>query len=186
METVGIVGSGTMGAGIAQVAALHGHTVVLYDVDEAAVERGLARVKSGLAREVERGKRSVEDMDTALARLRPAADWHALGSADWVIEAAVEDMEIKRLIFHDLDNVCAESAILASNTSSLSIAALSGATQHPERVVGMHFFNPVAVVPLVEVVGGDQTSDETVAAAVNLARAGARPRCRLQIRRGSS
>jgi 3-hydroxybutyryl-CoA dehydrogenase len=170
METIGVVGSGTMGAGIAQVAMLHGHTVILYDVDGAAVERGLARIRSGLAREVERGKWPAEDMDTALARLRAATDWHTLGSADWVIEAAVEDMEIKRLIFHDLDDLCAESAILASNTSSLSITALSGATQHPERVVGMHFFSPATVMPLVEVVRGDQTSDETVAAAVNLAR----------------
>ena len=170
METIGIVGAGTMGAGIAQVAALHGHLVILYDVDGAAIERGLARIKSNLAREVESGKRSVQDADTALARMRPVTDQRALGSADWVIEAAVEDLGIKRLIFRDLDDLCAESTILASNTSSLSITALGGATQHPKRVVGLHFFNPATVMPLVEVVRGDHTSDETVAAAVNLAR----------------
>jgi 3-hydroxybutyryl-CoA dehydrogenase len=170
METIGIVGSGTMGAGIAQVAVLHGHAVILYDVDVAAVERGVLRVKSNLARDVERGKRSEGDMDAALARLRPVTDPQTLGVADWVIEAAAEDIEIKRLIFHNLDDLCAESAILASNTSSLSITALGGATQHPERVVGMHFFNPATVMPLVEVVRGDRTSDVTAAAAIDLAR----------------
>jgi 3-hydroxybutyryl-CoA dehydrogenase len=170
MEIIGIAGSGIMGAGIAQVAALHGHTVILFDVDGAAIERGLARIQSGLAREVERGKQSAEDMSAALARLRPVTDPHALGSADWVIEAAVEDMDVKRLIFHDLDELCAETALLASNTSSLSITALGGATQRPERVVGLHFFNPATIMPLVEVVRGDRTSDATAAAALDLAR----------------
>jgi 3-hydroxybutyryl-CoA dehydrogenase len=170
METISIIGAGTMGAGIAQVAALHGYPVILYDVEWEAAERGLARVKNNLAREVEHGKCSAEDAQAALARVRPVADRRSLGTADWVIEAAPEDLETKRLIFHDLDKLCAETTILASNTSSLSITALGGATQHPQRVVGLHFFNPAPVMPLVEVVRGDSTSDEVVAAAADLAR----------------
>jgi 3-hydroxybutyryl-CoA dehydrogenase len=170
METISIIGAGTMGAGIAQVAALHGHPVILYDVEWEAAERGLARVKNGLAREVEHGQRSAEDAEAALARVRPVADMRSLGTADWVIEAAPEDLETKRLIFRDLDKLCAETTILASNTSSLSITALGGATQHPQRVVGLHFFNPAPVMPLVEVVRSDSTSDEVVAAAADLAR----------------
>jgi 3-hydroxybutyryl-CoA dehydrogenase len=170
METISIIGAGTMGAGIAQVAALHGHPVILYDIKLTAVERGMMHIKSGLARDVEKGRRSAKDSEAALARIRPVVDTRVLGTADWVIEAAPEDLEIKRLIFRDLDELCAETTILASNTSSLSITALGGATKHPQRVVGTHFFNPAPVMPLVEVVRGDRTSDEVVAAAMDLAR----------------
>jgi len=170
METISIIGAGTMGAGIAQVAALHGHPVILYDVELTAIERGMLRVKSRLARDVEKGERSAEEAEAALERIRAVVDTHTLGAADWVIEAAPEDLETKRLIFRDLDELCAETTILASNTSSLSISALGGATQRPQRVVGMHFFNPAPVMPLVEVVRGDRTSDETVTAAMDLAR----------------
>lgn len=170
METVGIIGAGTMGAGIAQVAALHDHPVIMYDVELAAVERGMLRITSSLARDVEKGKRSVEETEAALGRIRPVVDARSLGRVDWVIEAAPEDPEIKRLIFRDLEELCAETTILASNTSSLSITALGGATKLPQRVVGMHFFNPALIMPLVEVVRGDRTSDETVVAAMDLAR----------------
>lgn len=170
METVGIIGAGAMGAGIAQVAALHDHPVILYDVELAAVERGMLRIKSGLARDVEKGKRSAEETEAALGRIRPVVEARSLGVSHWVIEAAPEDPEIKRLIFRDLDELCAETTILASNTSSLSITALGGATRLPQRVVGMHFFNPAPIMPLVEVVRGARTSDETVMAAMDLAR----------------
>jgi 3-hydroxybutyryl-CoA dehydrogenase len=170
MGTIGIIGAGTMGAGIAQIAASHGYPVILYDVEWEAAERGLARIKNSLAREVEYGKCSAQDAEAALARVRPVADTRSLGTADWVIEAAPEDLETKRLIFRDLDELCAEATILASNTSSLSITALGGATQHPQRVVGMHFFNPATEAPLVEIVRGDHTSDEVVAAVADLAR----------------
>ncbi len=170
METVSVIGAGTMGTGIAQVAALHGHPVILYDVELAAIERGMLRVKSGLARDVEKGERSAEEAEAALGRIRAVVDTHTLGATDWVIEAAPEDLETKRLIFRDLDELCAETTILASNTSSLSITALGNATRRPQRVVGMHFSNPAPVMPLVEVVRGDRTSDETVTAAMDLAR----------------
>ncbi len=170
METIGVVGAGTMGAGIAQVAAIHGHPVILYDVQIDFVERGLARIKSALARDVERGRRPAEDAQEAIGRVRPVVDLRALDAADVVIEAAPEDMELKRGIFRQLDDFCAETAILASNTSSLSITALAGATRHPERVAGMHFFNPAPILPLVEVVRGDRTSDQTAAVLAGLAR----------------
>jgi 3-hydroxybutyryl-CoA dehydrogenase len=170
METISIIGAGTMGAGIAQVAALHGHPVILYDVELAAIERGMLRVKSGLARDVEKGERSAEEAEAALERVRPVVDARSLGAADWVIEAVSEDLEIKRLVFRDLDELCAETTIFASNTSSLSITALGGATRRPQRVVGMHFSNPAPVMPLVEVVRGDRTADEVVVATMDLAR----------------
>ncbi len=170
METVGVVGAGTMGAGIAQVAALHGHPVILCDVRLDFVERGLARIKSSLAREVERGRRPAQDVEAALARVRPVIDLAALGACEVVVEAAPEDLDLKRNLFRQLDEMCAEGAILASNTSSLSVTGLAGVTRHPERVVGMHFFNPAPVMPLVEVVRGDRTSDQVASSAVELAR----------------
>ncbi len=170
METITVIGAGIMGAGIAQVAAIHGHPVILYDIELAAIERGMLRIKSSLMREVEKGALSAEEAQAALGRVRPVVDTRSLCATEWVIEAAPEDLETKRLIFCDLDHLCAETAILASNTSSLSITALGGATRHPERVVGMHFFNPAPAMPLVEVVRGARTADQVIAATMDLAR----------------
>lgn len=154
---VGVVGAGTMGAGIAQLALEAGHEVVLHDVDEAAIERGRSRIREGLTR---RAARLDLDSDSADAwvdgRLEPLRDAHSLDEAaegvDLIIEAALEDLELKRTIFRTLDAALAPDAILATNTSALSVAAIASATTRPQRVLGLHFFNPAPVMPLVELV----------------------------------
>ena len=154
---VGVVGAGTMGAGIAQLAVENGHEVVLHDVDEAAIERGRARVREGLVRRALRldldGDSADEWVDGRLAALRDANSLDAVGAeAELVIEAALEDLELKRAIFRALDEAAGPDVVLATNTSALSVAAIAEATRRPQRVMGLHFFNPAPVIPLVEVV----------------------------------
>ena len=154
---VGVVGAGTMGAGIAQLALEAGHEVVLHDVDEAAIERGRIRIRDGLARRAARLDLDPDSTDAWVdGRLERLRDAHSLDEAadgvDLVIEAALEDLELKRTIFRTLDAALAPDAILATNTSALSVAAIAAATTHPERVLGLHFFNPAPVMPLVELV----------------------------------
>jgi 3-hydroxybutyryl-CoA dehydrogenase len=154
---VGVVGAGTMGAGIAQLAVENGHEVVLHDVDEAAIERGRARVREGLVRRAFRldldGDSADEWVDGRLASLRDASSLDAVGAeAELVIEAALEDLELKRAIFRALDEAAGPEVVLATNTSALSVAAIAEATRRPGRVMGLHFFNPAPVIPLVEVV----------------------------------
>jgi 3-hydroxybutyryl-CoA dehydrogenase len=154
---VGVVGAGTMGAGIAQLALEAGHEVVLHDVDEAAIERGRSRVRDGLARRAARldlDEDSIEGwVSSRLARMRDAHSLDAVGAeAEVVVEAALEDLDLKRTIFATLDAAAAPGVILATNTSALSVAAVAQRTHHPERIVGLHFFNPAPVMPLVEVV----------------------------------
>jgi 3-hydroxybutyryl-CoA dehydrogenase len=157
VEIVGVVGAGTMGAGIAQLALEAGHEVVLHDVDEAAIERGIARIRDGLARraaKLDLDPDTLDDwVDGRLAGLResPTLDGIAAG-ADIVIEAALEDLELKRTIFRALDAGALPDAILATNTSAISVASIAAATTRPERVIGLHFFNPAPIMPLVEVV----------------------------------
>ena len=157
LEIIGVVGAGTMGAGIAQLALEAGHEVVVHDVDEAAFERGRERVREGLARrasKLELDPDSIDDwVDGRLAGLRRAHSLDALGGeAVVVVEAALEDLELKRTIFRALDAAAPPDVVLATNTSALSVAAIASATLHPERVIGLHFFNPAPVMPLVEVV----------------------------------
>jgi 3-hydroxybutyryl-CoA dehydrogenase len=154
---VGVIGAGTMGAGIAQVAAGAGCDVVLYDVAPEIVERGLGRIRAGYERMVSRGKLTTDERDAALGRIAAATALDALGTAEIVIEAAPEDPALKRQLFADLSRICPPDTILASNTSSLSITALAAAVDNPGRVVGMHFFNPAPVLPLVEVISGAAT-----------------------------
>jgi len=154
---VGVVGAGTMGAGIAQLAVENGHEVVLHDVDEAAIDRGRARVREGLVRRALRldldGDSADEWVEGRLAALRDATSLDAVGAeAELVIEAALEDLELKRAIFRALDEAAGPDVVLATNTSALSVAAIAEATRRPERVMGLHFFNPAPVIPLVEVV----------------------------------
>jgi 3-hydroxybutyryl-CoA dehydrogenase len=154
---VGVVGAGTMGAGIAQLALEAGHEVVLHDVDEAAIERGRSRVRDGLARRAARLDLDEDSIEAwvsgRLARMRDAHNLDAVGAeAEVVIEAALEDLDLKRTIFATLDAAAAPGVILATNTSALSVAAVAQRTRHPERVLGLHFFNPAPVMPLVEVV----------------------------------
>lgn len=167
---VAIVGAGAMGAGIAQVAATRGLSVTLYDAVPDALDRGMDRIRTALDRAVERGRLSDDERDTALDRLRAAARLDDLAAAPFVIEAVPEDLPLKRTAFGALADLCAPACILATNTSSLSITKIAAAASHPERVAGMHFFNPVPALKLVEVVAGHLTSEETVAAVTEMAR----------------
>jgi 3-hydroxybutyryl-CoA dehydrogenase len=161
IHTIGVVGAGTMGHGIAQVAAQSGYQVILVDVVPAALERGRAQIGKGLERLVSKGKLSAEDRDQSLGRLTTGGDLAALAGADLVVEAVVEREDVKRTVLSELDRVCPAPAILATNTSSISITRLAAATSRPEKVIGMHFMNPVPVMQLVEVIRGLATSQET-------------------------
>ncbi len=155
-----VVGAGTMGNGIAHVFALGGHDVTLVDLDGAALKQGIAAIEKNLARQVKKDQVSQEDADAARARIT-GSDHPETGEASLIIEAASERKEVKASIFRDLSERAREDAILASNTSSISITWLAAQTARPERVIGMHFFNPVPVMKLVEIVRGLHTSDET-------------------------
>lgn len=170
IERVGVIGAGQMGAGIAHVAALAGKAVVLADVDAALAEKGLAVVRKNLGRQVEKGKVAAEAAEAALERIAVASDLAALADADLVVEAIVEKEEVKRGLFTRLDALLVPGAILASNTSSISITRLAAATKRPESVIGMHFMNPVPVMQLVEVIRGIATSDATTEAVVAAAK----------------
>lgn len=160
---VAVVGAGTMGNGIAHVFARFGHPVQLIDLSQAALDKGMATVKKNLAREVSKGKLTQDDADAAEARIQPATTLEAVGEsqAELVIEAATERFEIKARIFSQLDALLPAEAILATNTSSISITKLAAQTKRPQQVIGMHFFNPVPVMRLVEVIRGLQTSQST-------------------------
>lgn len=162
VKTVGIVGCGIMGSGIAQVCVSHGYDVTVLEVDPARLTAGLDRIKAGLARDVERGRLSPERYEAALRRLWGTLDFHDLAEIDLVIEAIVEEIGAKRELFRRLGTVCKPEAILASNTSSLSISDLAGASGRPGSVIGIHFFNPPTVLRLVEVVTTAATSQATV------------------------
>ena len=163
MKTVGVIGAGQMGAGIAQVSAQAGYTVLLSDVDQARAETGKAGIAKQLARAVEKEKISAADAEAALGRIQPVADVSAMGPCELVIEAATEREAIKRQIFETVGKVLGSDAILASNTSSIPITRLAQASPDPARFVGVHFFNPVPVMGLIELIRGLATSDATVA-----------------------
>lgn len=161
VETVGIVGAGTMGQGIAQVCAQAGLEVILRDVDDTAIERGLAAIGKGLERLVAKDKTTSQDRDAALGRIRGVTTLDEFEPLDLCIEAATENPDLKLTIFNELDARCRPEAILASNTSSISLSKIAACTGRPAQVVGMHFFNPVPVMKLVEIIRALQTSDET-------------------------
>jgi 3-hydroxybutyryl-CoA dehydrogenase len=161
IRTIGVVGAGTMGHGIAQVAAQRGYDVVLVDAAPAALERGRTQIGKGLERLVAKEKLTAEERDRALERLSTGADLAAFAHADLVVEAVVERLEVKQKLLSELDHVCPPATILATNTSSISITKLAGATGRPEKVIGMHFMNPVPVMQLIEVIRGLATSQET-------------------------
>ena len=164
MQTVGVIGAGQMGAGIAQVAAQAGYRVLLSDMDRARAEAGKGGIGKQLARAVEKEKIAAADADAALARIEPVDDVSAMAPCELVIEAATEREEIKRAIFETVGKVLGEQAILASNTSSIPITRLAQAAPDPTRFMGVHFFNPVPVMGLIELIRGLATSDATVAA----------------------
>ena len=157
VERLGVVGAGTMGAGIAQIAALGGYETLLYEIDEKQLERGLEMIRNGMTRGAERGRWSEAEADEALERIRTDTLIELLRDCDLVIEAAPEDLDLKRDVFDRLASVCGPEAVLATNTSSLSVTAIASSVPHPQRVVGMHFFNPPALMKLVEVVAGDES-----------------------------
>lgn len=164
IKKVGVIGCGLMGSGIAQVSAQAGYQTVVREVAQGVLEKGLGRIHKQLERAVEKGKLAPEDRDAITGRLQGTTALEDLADCDLVIEAIVENVEEKRGIFRRLDEICPGGAILASNTSSIPIIEMASATGRPQQVVGLHFFNPVPVMKLVEVVRGITTSDETVAA----------------------
>jgi len=168
IKRVGVVGAGTMGNGIAHVFARSGYTVVLCDVEQRFLNHALDTISKNLDREVAKNKITVDDRASALKRIEAVVDRDRLTDCDFVIEAATEKFEIKTEIFRDLDRVLRPEIILASNTSSISITKLGALTQRPEKVIGMHFFNPVPVMKLVEVIRGLATAQETFTAVRDL------------------
>jgi 3-hydroxybutyryl-CoA dehydrogenase len=176
VRTVGVVGLGTMGAGIAQVSVQAGHETIGRELDGELAERGRSTIEHYLGRAVEKERLTAEERDDALGRLTLTTDLADLADCDLVIEAVLEELELKREVFAELDRLTRPVAILATNTSALSVAEIAEATAHPERVVGMHFFNPAPVLPLVEIVRAPKSSDEAVRAAYEWAeRAGKQP-----------
>jgi len=162
IHTVALIGSGIMGAGIAEVAASHGHPVLVYDINADAISRAIDGIRTRLESRVARGKLSAEACEQTLQRLVPVTDIQALARADLVIEAASEQMAVKKALFAQLAEICPAKTLLTSNTSSISITAIAADLSHPERVAGLHFFNPAPVMKLVEVVSGLATSEEVV------------------------
>jgi 3-hydroxybutyryl-CoA dehydrogenase len=169
VERIAVVGGGTMGNGIAHVFALHGHPITLIDSDPGALRKGMEAIQRNLERQVGKGTVSAADRDAALALIEPQDGLESAHAADLVIEAIVEDEEVKADVFRTLDSIVQPQGILASNTSSISITRLGAVTSRPDQTIGMHFMNPVPVMKLVEVIRGYETSDETHATITQLA-----------------
>jgi len=161
IRTIGVVGAGTMGHGIAQVSAANGYDVILVDVVPQALERGIGQIGKSLEKLESKGKLTAEERERTLARIRTESQLTALTAADLVVEAVVERQEVKQDVLAELDRACAPETILATNTSSISITRLAAATRRPDKVIGMHFMNPVPLMQLIEVIRGLATSQET-------------------------
>lgn len=161
IKTVGVIGAGTMGNGIAHVFAKFGFNVVLRDVDQKFLDRGLSAITKNMEREVAKQKLNAEERDSALARIKPVLEVQELSPCDFIVEAATERFEIKCELFRELDRITRQEVVLSSNTSSISITKLAAQTKRPAKVIGMHFFNPVPMMKLVEVIRGLATSQET-------------------------
>jgi len=168
-KKIGVCGAGIMGNGIAQVCVVSGFSVVMYDISEKMLEKGMAVIKKNLYREVEKGKREASDAESILARIIPTSDIGALMDRDAVIEAVCENVEIKKSLFKKLDETCKPETYFITNTSSLSVTEIASVTKRPEKVVGIHFFNPVPVMKLVEVIKGCCTSAEVFSEAMTMA-----------------
>jgi len=159
-----VVGAGIMGAGIGQLCAQRGLDVIVSDISDEFVGKAKDKIARGLQKRIEKGKISQEDMDNVLAKMSWTTDLSQAVDSDFVVEAALEDINLKKDIFQTLDSVCSPETILASNTTALSVSEIGAATQRPDKVIGMHFFNPAVIMRLVEIIRSDNTSDETVAA----------------------
>jgi 3-hydroxybutyryl-CoA dehydrogenase len=171
VKTIGVIGGGTMGNGIAHVAAKAGFKVILHDIQQQYLDRAISTISRNLDREVAKNKISSADKDTALSRIIPTVENSAMAEADFVIEAVVEQLDVKSKVFQALDEIARPDVILASNTSSISITKIASRTKRPDRVIGMHFMNPVPVMTLVEIVRGLATSNETYSATKHLSEA---------------
>jgi 3-hydroxybutyryl-CoA dehydrogenase len=170
IKKIGIVGAGIMGNGIAQIAAQIGCEVVMRDVEERFVENGLKNINRFLSKSVEKGKMTEEQKNVVLGRIKGTTNMADLKDVDFVVEAVIEDLNLKKSVFKELDGICRPEVILGTNTSSMSITEIAVATRRPEKVVGMHFFNPVPLMRLVEVIRGFHTNDETVQVTTDLAK----------------
>jgi len=168
VRQIGVVGAGTMGNGVAQTFAVAGFPVVMRDLTQTALDRGIKTIKKSLDRMVSKGKLSAQDAEQALARIRPTTSMSDFKDCDLVVEAIVENLEIKSKLIQELDGICRADAILATNTSSISVTRIAAASASPQRVIGMHFFNPVPLMQLVEIIRALQTSDEVCETIVKL------------------
>jgi 3-hydroxybutyryl-CoA dehydrogenase len=170
IKTIGVVGAGTMGNGIAQVASMAGFDVVMSDIDDKFVQNGLKNIDKFLAKSVEKGKMSADDKAAVMGRIKGTTNMADMKDCDLVVEVVVEVMDVKKKVFKQLDEITKKDAILATNTSSMSVTEIANATSRPENVVGMHFFNPVPLMKLVEVIRGMKTNDETIASIMDLSK----------------
>ena len=166
IQRIAVLGAGQMGNGITQVAAAAGYDVIMIDIEQEYVDKGLATIQRSLTKLVSKERMSQEDADATLARISLATDRSVCADCDLVVEAVPEILDLKTSIFAELDGICKPETILASNTSSISISTIADATNRPDRVIGMHFMNPVPIMKLVEVINGDKTSTETNAAVI--------------------
>lgn len=168
IKKIGVLGAGTMGNGIAQVAALSGHDVVMRDIEDRFIENGMNAIKKSLSKGVEKGKLPQEQADEALSRIKTTLNMEDLRDVDLVIEAVIENADLKKSVFKELDDLVRDDVIFASNTSSISITELGAATKRPDKFIGMHFMNPVPIMKLIEIIRGMETSDETTKTIVAL------------------
>lgn len=169
IKTIGVLGAGAMGSGIAQVAAQTGYNVIMRDIEDSFVERGVKGINAFLSKSVEKGKMDAAQKDAIMGKIKGTTDMSAMKDADFVIEVVLENLDLKKKVFKELDEICGPDVILASNTSSMSITEIAASTNRPEKVCGMHFFNPVPLMKLVEVIRGYSSSDETIATVSALA-----------------
>mgnify|MGYP003957906005 FL=1 len=170
IKKIGVIGAGAMGNGIAQMAAQIGCEVILRDIKEEYVERGMKNIDRFLSKSVEKGKIEAAQKDAILGRIQGTTEMSDLKDVDFVIEAVIENLDLKKSVFKELDELCAPHVILASNTSSMSLTEIAAATHRPEKVCGMHFFNPVPIMKLVEIIRGYSTNDETIDITTELAK----------------
>jgi 3-hydroxybutyryl-CoA dehydrogenase len=170
IRKIGVLGAGAMGNGIAQLAAQIGCDVILRDIKDEFVERGIRNIDKFLSRSVEKGKMETSEKDAILGRITGTTDMSQLKDADFIVEAVIEDLDLKKTVFKELDELCRPEVILATNTSSMSLTEIASATNRPDKVCGMHFFNPAPLMKLVEVIRGFSTSDEAVATTIDLAK----------------
>ena len=170
VNKLGVVGAGTMGNGIAQLAAVIGCDVIMRDINDDFVERGIKNIDNFLSKSVEKGKLQADEKVAIMGRIKGTTDVSDLKDVDFVIEAVLEDLDLKKKVFQELDELCRPEVVLSSNTSSMSITEIAAATKRPDKVCGVHFFNPAPLMKLVEIIRGYETSDDTVATATDIAK----------------